>query len=102
MAVGLPIIGSELGQKLVVGNPGGGVEARLRSDFGSDLEGDVSGERHAPKIFGDVEIGFVERKRLDERSVLREDRTNLLRYGAIDIEPRRHEHQLRAFAQRRA
>ena len=48
---------------------------------------------NAPEIFGDVEIGFVERERLDERRVVGEDRMNLPRYGSIDLEPWRDEHR---------
>ena len=50
----------------------------------------------AAQVCGHVEIGFVERERLDQRRVVGEDGVDLARDGAVDVEPRRHEHQFRA------
>ena len=52
------------------------------------------------EVVGDVEIGFVERKRFDQRGVVGEDRPNLLGDGAVDVEPGRDEHEFRALAHR--
>src|SRR5215475_12142155 len=54
------------------------------------------------RISAAVAIGLVERERLDEGGVIGEDRANLMRHRPIDLEPWRHEHQVRAFAKRRA
>jgi hypothetical protein len=54
------------------------------------------------KIFRHVEIGFVERERFDLRRIVSEDRVNFTRHGAIDVESRRYDHEVWAFARRRA
>jgi hypothetical protein len=96
LAVGLAVIGRQLGQELVVGDAGRGGEAGLGEDAGADLAGDVGGERHVLEVGRDVEIGLVERQRLDQRRVLQEDRADLARHLLVDVEARLDEHQLRA------
>ncbi len=96
------MVGGQLGEKLVVRNAGRRGQAGLVEDAGADFRRRRGRRGNASEIFGNVEIGFVERERLDERRVVREDRTDLLRNGSIDIEPWRHEQKVRAFAQRRA
>ena len=48
--------------------------------------------------FGDVEIGLVERERLDDRRVLGENRADLERDRLVNIEARLYEDQVRTFA----
>ena len=48
LAVGLAMVGRQLGQKLVVGDAGGGGEAGALEDAGADLAGDVGGQRACP------------------------------------------------------
>ena len=50
----------------------------------------------SPQILGDVEIGLVEAQRLDQRRIVGEDRADLLRDGAIDLEARLDEDQVGA------
>ena len=59
--------------------------------------GDLGRRGDALQVLGDVEIGLVERERLDQRRVLGEDRPDLLRHRPVDVEPRLHEDQLGAF-----
>src|ERR1044071_9524795 len=63
--------------------------------------GRLPGGFQAGPVSSDIEIRLVERQRLDQFSELGEDCVDLLRYRPVDIESRRHENQLRAFAQRR-
>jgi hypothetical protein len=71
------VIRGELRQEFVVANAGGCVEAGLRLDLLPDPERDVAGEGDPLQVFGDVEIGLVERQRFDDRGVLGEDVTDL-------------------------
>jgi hypothetical protein len=66
------MVGSELCQNLVVGDPGGRVEAGLLLGLRADCERDVARQRNSLQAFRDVEIGFVQRKRFNDRRVLRE------------------------------
>jgi hypothetical protein len=95
LAVWLPVIRSELGQKLVVADACRSVEARLGLDLLADPKCDVAGEGDALKVFGDVEIGLVQRQRFDDRRVLREDVADLPADGFVDLETRPHENQVR-------
>jgi hypothetical protein len=56
-----------------VGDASRSVETGLDLDLFADAQGDVAGEVDALKVFSDVEIGLVERQRLDDRRVLGED-----------------------------
>ena len=51
--------------------------------------------RQAPPVLRHIEIGLIEREWFNERGVFREDGVDLARDGAVDVEARRHEHQLR-------
>ena len=95
-AVGLALVGRHLGEELVVGDARGGGQPGSRADPRPDLFGDLGRRGHGLQVLGDIEIGLVERERFDERSVLGEDRADLMRDRPIDVEPRFHEDQLRA------
>ena len=100
-AVGLAMVGGELGDELAVTDPGRRGEARLLGDPAADVLRDGSGGAEAAAVLGHVEIGFVEAQRLDQVGIIEEDRPDLLRHRAINVEVRLDENQLRAAALRR-
>ena len=85
-AVGLAMVGGELGDELAVGNAGRGGESGFLADPAADVLGDRPRAAEAVPVLGDVEIGLVEAQRLDQVGVVGEDRPDLLRHGAIDVE----------------
>ena len=101
LAVRLAVAGRELGEELVVGDARRGREAGLLEDARANFLSGRRGGRQAAQVLRDVEIGLVERQRLDQRRVIRKDRVDLARDGAIDVEARPHEHQFGALAHRR-
>ena len=96
LAVRLAVVGGELRQKLVVGDAGRSVEAGYLLDLRTDRQRDVPRQRNALQIFGHVEVGLVQRQRLDDRGVLREDLPDLLRDCLVDLEAWLHEDQVGA------
>ena len=74
LAVGLAVVGGQFGEELVVGNPGRRRQAGLGEDARADFPRGRPGGRQAAQIVGYVEIGLVERQRLDQRRVVGEDR----------------------------
>ena len=68
----------------------------MAQDFGTDGGGDFAGVGQVLLITGNVQIGFVQRERLDQIGVLPEHGMNLLRHFAIQMKTRRHKHGLRA------
>ena len=95
LAVGLALAGCELGEELVVGDTRRGGQAGLLQNARADRLCGRRGGRQAPPVLGHIEIGLIERERFDERGVFREDGVDLARDGAVDVEARRHEDQLR-------
>jgi hypothetical protein len=65
------VIGGQLSQEFVVADPRRSVEAGLGVDLLADPQGDVAGEGNALQVLGHVEIGFVQRQRLDDRGIRR-------------------------------
>src|SRR5580700_6774670 len=49
-------------------------------------------------VFSHIEVGFIERQRLDNGSVLSEYRTDLQRYLLVNVEPWLHEDQVWTFS----
>ena len=96
-AVRLPVIGREFCQEFVVGDPGGRRKARFGADFRPDFLGDLCRRRDPFQIFCHVEIGLVQRQRLDDRRVFGEDRPDLARDGFVGVETRLHEDEVGAF-----
>jgi hypothetical protein len=78
-AVRLAVIGGQLRQKLVVGDARRSVEAGFGLDLLANSQRDVPGERDTLQIFRRVQVCLVERQRLDDRRVLGEDLSDLLR-----------------------
>jgi hypothetical protein len=69
LAVRLAVVRGELGQKLVVRDAGRGIEPGHLFDLRPDRERDVARQRNILEVFGDVEVGLVERERFDDRRV---------------------------------
>ena len=68
-SIGLALVGSHLGQKLVIRDAGGRREPGLGADSRPNLFGDLGRRRDLLQVFGDVEIGLIERQRLDQSGV---------------------------------
>src|SRR3977135_162194 len=96
VAIRLAVIGGKLRQKLVVGYAGGCVEAGHLLDLGADRVRDVARQWNFLQVFGDVQVGLVQRQRFDGRRVLGEDIADLLRDRLVDLEAGLHEDQVRA------
>ena len=77
-AVGLVLVGRELGDELAVADAGRRGEPGLRADPAADVLGDRPRAAEAEPVLGDVEIGFVEAQRLDQVGVVGEDRADLV------------------------
>ena len=101
LAVRLALAGRKLGEELVVGDARRGRQTRLLEDSRANFLGRRRGGRQAAPVLRDIEIGLIQRQRLDQRRVIGKDRVDLPRDGAIDVEARRHEHQFGALAHRR-
>src|SRR5271166_3037607 len=101
LAVRLALAGRKLGEEFVVGDASRGRQTRLLEDSRANLLGGRRGTRQAAPVLRHIEIGLVERQRLDQRRVLNKNSMDLARNGAIDVEARRHEHQFRALTHRR-
>jgi hypothetical protein len=87
----------ELGKELVAGNSGRGREAGFLVDACPDFLGRLPRSRYASQIVGYIEIGFIERKGLDQRRIIFEDRLNLLGDFAVDVEPWGDKQEFSAF-----
>jgi hypothetical protein len=82
-AVGFVEVAGELGEKLVVGDTDGGGEPGLFEDVAPDLYGDLFAGTVDAVGPGDVEKGFVDGERLDERGVLFKDAEDALGFGLV-------------------
>ncbi len=69
---------AQLGDELAVADAGRGGEPGLGLDPGADFLGDRPGAAQPAPVLGDVEIGFVERQRLDQVGIVGEDRADLV------------------------
>jgi len=92
------MIRGELGQELVVGDTGRSGQAGFLTDCRPDRFGG-GGRRTAVQLrHGNVKVGFVQRERLDQRRVAREDAVDLLRHRLVDVETRGNEYPPRALS----
>jgi hypothetical protein len=94
LPVWLAVIGGQLSQEFVVADPRGSVEAGLGLDLLADPQRDVAGEGNALQVLGHVEIGFVQRQRLNDEGVLGENLADLPADSLVDLETRLHEDQV--------
>ncbi len=99
-AVGLLPVGGDLGEELVRRDAGRGGEGGLFADLAPDDARRLGRGREAGELLGDVEVGLVERQRLDERRVAKEDRPHPPRHLLVAREVGRHEDRLRTLALR--
>ena len=89
-----------LARNLLNETPAEAVRPGLAVDRGLDRPGDRH-RRHGPALgLGDVEIGLVERCRLDQIGEPREDLADAAALALVDVEARRHEAKLGAQPQR--
>ena len=95
-AIGLVHAGGQFGQEAPVRDAGRGRQLRGGPDIG--LDGPRDADRLLPGFGGSrhVQVGLVERERLDHGCVAREHLPDLRRDGLVDLEARRHEYELRA------
>ena len=77
-AIGLVLVARDLGEELVVGNP------RARGQLGNPRR-----RTDAAQVVGHVEVGLVERERLDVRGEVQEYLPDLPRDRLVDLEARR-------------
>src|SRR5258706_511779 len=98
--VGLLPARGDLGEELVGRDARGGAEIQLPADKRFQLLRDVARERLTPEIVSDIEVGLVERQRLDERGAGVQDRHHLLRDRAVAREVGAHDDEPGAQAQR--
>ena len=68
LAVRLALAGRKLGEEFVVGDARRGRQTRLLEDSRANLLGGRRGGRQAAPVLRDIEIGLVERQRLDQRA----------------------------------
>jgi hypothetical protein len=94
-AVGFAPVRCDLGKEFRGRDAGGRGELRFLTDLRADRLRDRGGGVERGFRFGDVEIGFVERKRFDEIGVAQHDLAHLLRNGLVAREVGRHEHGVR-------
>ena len=64
-AVGLAVVGGELGDELAIGNAGRGGELAFLANPAANVFGDGAGAAQPMAVLRDVEIGLVEAQRFD-------------------------------------
>jgi len=100
LAVGFVPVAGDLGEQLIGRNAG----ARGNADFGFNTRADFLGHQRGAAPAVDqaryIEIGFIERKRLDAIGVIAKDGVHAARGVAVALEGVRQQHQIRALAQR--
>ena len=79
-AVGLPHVGSYLGQKLVVRHAGRSRELQLIANAPLDFEGYIHRHVHAPFVDRDIKKSLINGKRFDEVGIIVEDGMYLPRH----------------------
>ncbi len=100
-AIGLALVRRHLRQELVVGHARRSGEPGLGKNGRANVFRRLRRRLAVLEKIGEVEIGFVQRQRFDQRRVAGEYVANLQRHRTVHVEARRGENQLRAFALRR-
>jgi hypothetical protein len=93
LAVGLAPVAGDFREHFVGGDAGRGGELRFAEDARTDFLGDVPGVAVTGR---DVEVGFVEGERFDQRRVVAEDGADFGGLGAVEVEAAREEDEMRA------
>ncbi len=97
LAIWLAPVTRDLGEQFIFSDASGCSELSLLVDSVANLPRNRCGRR--TKV-GNIEVGFIERKRLDHLGKLGENLTNLPRIAFVDVEACRHHDEFWAFAQR--
>ncbi len=97
-AVGLAVVGGDLGHQLVGGDADRDRQPPLFAHPTADVLGDRGCAREGPQVLAEVEEGLVERERLDERGVGAVDGEDRPRLLPVAVEVGLQEHRLRAAA----
>src|SRR3546814_5560542 len=89
LAVGLALIRCKFCQELVIGDARRRRETGFRQYARADFSGRLPRRLDPAAVGRNVEIGFVQRERLDQVGIVRAYRMNLPRAGLREIETRR-------------
>jgi hypothetical protein len=89
------VVGGDLGQEFLVTDACGSVQAGLDFDPCADRQCYVARQRDVLQVIRNVEVGLVERQRLNDRCVLDEDLAYLLADLPVDLEARLDEDEIR-------
>src|SRR5690554_113884 len=101
LPVRLPVIGSDLGEELVVGDTGRGSETCAVANLLPDLFGYQRSGAVALVVDGDIEKSLVEGERLYHFGVLEKDLHDLIGDDTVVIEPWHDEDEMGTLTQRR-
>src|SRR5208337_5213747 len=85
-SIGLSMVQREFGKELIVGHARRCGQVEFRADLRPDQLGNLGRRGDAIKIIGYIEIGLIERQRLNDWRVLGENRTNPQRDFFVDVE----------------
>ena len=94
-SIGFFPVGGNLRQKFVRGDACGSGELRLVANLASNGLRRFGRRRNSGQLLSHVEVGLIERERLDERRVTMKNVADLSRYNAIFLEVRSDEYSLR-------
>ncbi len=100
LPVRLVHLGGDFGEKLDRRNAGRGGEVQFVGDRLADLLGDQRCRAIALRAVGHVEVGFIERQRLDQRSIAGEDFADMQRGLFVGRHAPRQQGEVRAQLER--
>lgn len=100
--VRLAPVAGDLGQELVRRDARRNGDVQLLGHPAADVLGNPRGATGEMRRSADVQVGLVQRKRLDQIGIIAEDRMDLLRHRPVDIETRAHHQQIGTQLERRA
>ena len=95
LTVGFAPVAGDLGEHLVRGNACRSRQAGLLQDLRPDFLGDIPGVTPPSRGSGHIQVGLIEGERLHQWGVVIKDLTDLLRRGAVEIESKWKEDQVR-------
>lgn len=94
--VGFFPVAGDLRQKLVWRNACGNGDVQLVGDPAANVLGDARGAAAEMRAVRHIQVGLVQRKRLDQVGVVGKDRMNFFRSFAISLHTRLDDGQVRA------